>query len=84
MDFGWSIRGALIRLIQFTDANDPRKVIVKRLALCVPDREDMELDLTGDLTKLKKQVNYLLLLKFFIPHFWWFDLFAVWPTGIHD
>jgi len=38
------------------DANDPRKVIVKKLALCVPGRDDMELDLTGDLTKLKKQV----------------------------
>lgn len=38
------------------DANDSRKVIVKRLALCVPEREDMELDLTGDLSKLKKQV----------------------------
>lgn len=38
------------------DPNDPRKVIVKKLALCVPERDDMELDLTGDLTKLKKQV----------------------------
>lgn len=38
------------------DANDSRKVIVKKLALCVPGRDDMELDLTGDLSKLKKQV----------------------------
>ncbi|XP_031623459.1 rho GDP-dissociation inhibitor 1 [Contarinia nasturtii] len=38
------------------DATDPRKVIVKKLALCVPGRDDMELDLTGDITKLKKQV----------------------------
>lgn len=38
------------------DANDPRKVIVKKLALCVPGRDDMELDLSGDLSKLKKQV----------------------------
>ncbi|XP_011496814.1 PREDICTED: rho GDP-dissociation inhibitor 1 isoform X1 [Ceratosolen solmsi marchali] len=37
------------------DPNDPRKVIVKKLALCVTDRPDMELDLTGDLTQLKKQ-----------------------------
>lgn len=37
------------------DANDPRKVIVKKLALCVPGRDDMELDLSGDITKLKKQ-----------------------------
>lgn len=40
-----------------TDPNDPRKVIVKKLALCVPGRDDMELDLTGDITKLKKQVR---------------------------
>lgn len=38
------------------DPGDPRKVIVKKLALCVSDRPDMELDLTGDLTQLKKQV----------------------------
>lgn len=39
----------------FLDPTDPRKVIVKKLALCVTDRPDMELDLTGDLTQLKKQ-----------------------------
>ncbi|KAL0840907.1 hypothetical protein ABMA28_014706 [Loxostege sticticalis] len=38
------------------DVNDPRKVIVKKLALCVVDRDDLELDLSGDLTDLKKQV----------------------------
>ncbi|RLU24795.1 hypothetical protein DMN91_002885 [Ooceraea biroi] len=37
------------------DPHDPRKVIVKKLALCVVDRSDMELDLTGDLGQLKKQ-----------------------------
>jgi Rho GDP-dissociation inhibitor len=37
------------------DPNDPRKVIVKKLALCVKDRPDMELDLSGDLSQLKKQ-----------------------------
>lgn len=31
-------------------------MIVKKLALCVPDRDDMELDLSGDVAKLKKQV----------------------------
>lgn len=40
----------------FLDPNDPRKVIVKKLALCVADRPDMELDLTGDLGQLKKQI----------------------------
>ncbi|XP_049296948.1 rho GDP-dissociation inhibitor 1 [Anopheles funestus] len=38
------------------DDSDPRKVIVKKLALLVTDRDPMELDLTGDLTKLKKNV----------------------------
>ncbi|KAK0175585.1 hypothetical protein PV327_009325 [Microctonus hyperodae] len=37
------------------DPNDPRKVIVKKLALCVSGRPDMELDLSGDLGQLKKQ-----------------------------
>ncbi|XP_053671124.1 rho GDP-dissociation inhibitor 1 [Anopheles nili] len=38
------------------DESDSRKVIVKKLALIVADRDPMELDLTGDLTKLKKNV----------------------------
>ncbi|KDR12975.1 hypothetical protein L798_13180 [Zootermopsis nevadensis] len=38
------------------EPNDPRKVIVKKLALCVPERPDVELDLTGDISQLKKQV----------------------------
>ncbi|XP_035787705.1 rho GDP-dissociation inhibitor 1-like [Anopheles albimanus] len=38
------------------DDSDPRKVIVKKLALVAADRNPMELDLTGDLTKLKKNV----------------------------
>lgn len=40
------------------DPTDERKVIVKRLALCVEGRPDMELDLTGDLDKLKQQVGF--------------------------
>lgn len=36
--------------------DDPRKVIVQKLSLVVPGREDVFLDLTGDLTKLKQQV----------------------------
>ncbi|CAH1645743.1 unnamed protein product [Spodoptera littoralis] len=39
------------------DPNDPRRVIVKKLALCVTGRDDVELDLSGDLTDLKKQVR---------------------------
>jgi len=38
------------------DDSDPRKVIVKKLALVVEGRDDMVLDLSGDLSKLKKQV----------------------------
>jgi len=37
------------------DEKDPRKVLVRKLALVVEGRPDMELDLTGDLTQLKKQ-----------------------------
>jgi len=36
------------------DPNDSRRVIVKKLALMVEGRNDMELDLTGDLSKLKE------------------------------
>uniref|UniRef100_A0A1A9WSS2 Rho GDP-dissociation inhibitor 3 n=1 Tax=Glossina brevipalpis TaxID=37001 RepID=A0A1A9WSS2_9MUSC len=38
------------------DKNDLRKVLVKKLALVVEARDDMELDLTGDLSQLKKKV----------------------------
>lgn len=38
------------------DEQDDRKVLVKKLVLVVTDRPDIELDLTGDLDKLKKQV----------------------------
>jgi len=37
------------------EPNDPRKVIVKKLALVVGGMSDKELDLTGELTKLKDQ-----------------------------
>lgn len=43
-------------LFYIADGNDQRKVIVKKLALVVEGRDDMELDLTGDLSQLKKQV----------------------------
>lgn len=38
------------------DDSDPRKVIVKKLSLLVADRDPMELDLSGDISKLKKNV----------------------------
>lgn len=40
----------------YLDENNPNKVIVKKLALCVADRPCMELDLSGDVSNLKKQV----------------------------
>ncbi|VDI06059.1 Rho GDP-dissociation inhibitor [Mytilus galloprovincialis] len=53
--------------------NDPRRVIVTELALVVQDREDVTLDLTGDLSKLKEQVftikeaaPYKMRVKFFV------------------
>ena len=42
-------------MLLLLDYKDPRKVIVKKLALCVSDRPDIELGLTGDLSQLKKQ-----------------------------
>ncbi|XP_063445020.1 rho GDP-dissociation inhibitor 1-like isoform X1 [Mytilus trossulus] len=53
--------------------NDPRRVIVTELALIVQDRDDVTLDLTGDLAKLKDQVfvikegsAYKMRVKFFV------------------
>lgn len=37
------------------EANNPKNVLVKKLALVVADREDVILDLESDLSKLKKQ-----------------------------
>ena len=34
---------------------------MKKLALCVPDRPDIELNLTGDISQLKKQVKRIIL-----------------------
>ncbi len=39
------------------EPDDPRNVIVKKLALLVEGRPDMELDLTGDLKEIKKKVG---------------------------
>lgn len=46
-------------LHSYSDEKDSRKVIVKKLHLLVDGRKDMELDLTGDLNEIKKQVNFL-------------------------
>lgn len=48
-------------LYELKDPNDERKVIVKKLALVVEGRDDMELDLSGDISQLKKQVSLKML-----------------------
>ena len=39
------------------EPNDPRNVIVKKLALVVDGRPDAEIDLTQDLKEIKKKVK---------------------------
>lgn len=55
------------------DANNPKDVIVKRLALVVTGRPDMVLELDGDLSQLKKQtfaikegIQYKIRIEFFV------------------
>lgn len=55
------------------DANNPKNVIVKKLALVVEGRDDLVLDLSGDLTQLKKQpfvikegIQYKIRIEFFV------------------
>ena len=55
------------------DANNPKNVIVKKLVLMVSGRDDMVLDLSGDLTQLKKQsftikegIQYRIRIDFFV------------------
>lgn len=55
------------------DANNPKNVIVKRLALLVTDRPDMVLELDGDLSQLKKQsfsikegIQYKIKIEFYV------------------
>jgi Rho GDP-dissociation inhibitor len=55
------------------DANNPKNVIVKRLALVVADRDDMILELDGDLSKIKKQsfsikegIQYRIRIEFYV------------------
>lgn len=43
----------------FLEPDNPRKVIVKKLVLVVADRAEVALDLTGDLSKLKKETFVL-------------------------
>ncbi|CAB3361150.1 rho GDP-dissociation inhibitor 1 [Cloeon dipterum] len=47
---GASTAGAVV-----VEPNDPRRVLVKQLALVVADRDDVVLNLTGDISQLKKK-----------------------------
>ncbi|KAL1488906.1 hypothetical protein ABEB36_014693 [Hypothenemus hampei] len=55
------------------EPDNPRKVIVKRLVLVPADRQELSLDLTGDLSKLKKEtfvikegVSYKIRIEFIV------------------
>lgn len=55
------------------EPDDPRKVIVKRLVLVPADRPEISVDLTGDLSKLKKEtfvikegVSYKIRIEFIV------------------
>ncbi|XP_066139800.1 rho GDP-dissociation inhibitor 1 isoform X2 [Euwallacea fornicatus] len=55
------------------EPDNPRKVIVKRLVLVPNDRPELSLDLSGDLSKLKKEtfiikegVSYKIRIEFFV------------------
>ncbi|XP_022916701.1 rho GDP-dissociation inhibitor 1 isoform X2 [Onthophagus taurus] len=55
------------------EPNDLRKVLVKRLVLVVADRPELALDLTGDISKLKKEtfsikegVSYKIRIEFIV------------------
>ncbi|GJQ72203.1 hypothetical protein Trydic_g3294 [Trypoxylus dichotomus] len=55
------------------EPNNPRKVLVKKLVLVVAGRPEIALDLTGDISKLKKQtftikegVSYKIRIEFFV------------------
>lgn len=51
-----SLLGGAAKQVNPPFPEDPRNVIVSKLSLVVEGRSDKELDLTGDLSKLKEQV----------------------------
>lgn len=52
-----TLLGEVAKEAVVVEPDNPRKVIVKKLALVVPGKDDLELDLSGDLSQLKKQVS---------------------------
>jgi len=68
-----ALLGQLSKDVVIVDANDPRKVIVKKLALMVDGHEDLVLDLSGNLDALKDKpfrikegVQYKIRIDFFV------------------
>ncbi|RWS04955.1 rho GDP-dissociation inhibitor 1-like protein [Dinothrombium tinctorium] len=51
-----TLLGNAAKDVVIVDANNPKRVIVKTLALLVEGRDDIIIDLTGDLSELKKTV----------------------------
>lgn len=60
-------------VISFSEPDNPKKVIVKKLVLVAADRPEISLDLTGDLSQLKKEtfiikegVSYRIRIEFIV------------------
>ncbi|RWS27193.1 rho GDP-dissociation inhibitor 2-like protein [Leptotrombidium deliense] len=51
-----TLLGNAVKDVVIVDASNPKRVIVKALALLVEGREDITIDLSGDLSDLKKKV----------------------------
>lgn len=59
--------------IYFSEPDNPKKVIVKKLVLVAADRPEISLDLTGDVSQLKKEtfiikegVSYRIRIEFIV------------------
>lgn len=60
-------------MFYFSEPDNPKKVIVKKLVLVAADRPEISLDLTGDLSQLKKEtfiikegVSYRIRIEFIV------------------
>lgn len=63
----------IFELLIFSEPDNPKKVIVKKLVLVAADRPEISLDLTGDLSQLKKEtfiikegVSYKIRIEFIV------------------
>jgi Rho GDP-dissociation inhibitor len=69
----WHFPGQVWHAIAVSEHDNPKKVIVKKLVLVVPDRPEISLDLSGDLSQLKKEtfvikegVSYRIRIEFIV------------------